>query len=234
MPDPDDLVSPELIEQFDRAAGLAREGRLVESLAAWDVLLGPHPRDGAPRVASGRFLGVARMRRAWVLMDLGRYPEARRVLEEDVMRALLGQFAPDDLFEYFFSYGNTLGELREIEAMDRALSRALAIAAEELRDITRCENAYRNLVDYGCEAGAWEYLLEQCPDAIEFAKNHELARLELRAHFVRCLAFKEMARPAEAREEIQRLLADLSRLGAQDMAPLVQELLGSLGPAGDP
>lgn len=31
MPDPDDLVSPELVAQFKRAAGLARESRLPES-----------------------------------------------------------------------------------------------------------------------------------------------------------------------------------------------------------
>lgn len=233
MPDPDELVSPELVAQFNRAAALARENRLLESLAAWERLLGPQPQSDPPLVASGRFLGVARMRMAWVLMDLGRYPEARRVLEEDVMQAMLGQLGPDDLFEYFFSYGNTLGELREVEAMDHALSRALAIAAEELGDVTRCENAYRNLVDYGCEAGAWEYLLEQCPSAIEFAKNYDLFRLELRARFVLCLALKETAQSGEARAEGQRLLADLARLGAEDMAPLVRELLDSLGSNGD-
>jgi len=41
------------------------------------------------------------------------------------------------------------------------------------------------------------------------------------------------ARPAEARQETQRLLADLPRLGAKEMAPLAQELLNSLGSAGD-
>jgi tetratricopeptide (TPR) repeat protein len=150
---PVELTSPELIEQFNRAAGLARENKYEESLEAWERLLGPRE-EGAPvLVMSGRFLGVAMMRKAWVLMDLQRYREAREVFEDGVMEACLGQLEIDELYEYFFSYGNTLGELGEAEGMQAMLSRALEIATEELGDPVRRRNAMNNLQHFESRLG---------------------------------------------------------------------------------
>ena len=70
------VISPHLIQQFNAAAGLAREGSFEESLKAWDLLIEGDD-SGRPRVATGDFLGQAHMRRAWVLMDLERYQDAK-------------------------------------------------------------------------------------------------------------------------------------------------------------
>lgn len=174
-----DLTSPDMIQAFNTAAGLARDGELERSLHAWNELLEPsQPRTGPTPVLSGEFLGVAQMRRAWVLMDLERYERARECLEADLMQACLGQFPLATLYEYFFSYANTLGQLGEIDAMDDAMSRALGIAAEELGDANRCEQCWRWLVRHAQTAGAWEYLAREMPSLIAFASNAGLRRLE--------------------------------------------------------
>lgn len=164
-------ISPELIAQFNRAAGLARRGRYEDSLAAWNALLEPESRPEELQFVTGHFLGVAHMRRAWVLMDLGRYPEARARLEEPLMQALIGQFEPEDLYEYYYSYGNTLGNLGEIRAMDEALTRALHLAATELGDLSRCLRTWHFLLAHALAARDWAYLLEEAPRAAIFARN---------------------------------------------------------------
>ncbi len=164
-------ISPQLVAQFNRAASLARLGRYEDSLAAWNALLEPDHRPEETRVVSGHFLGVAHMRRAWVLMDLGRYLEARARLEAPLMQALITQLEPGDLFEFYYSYGNVLGNLRDIEAMDVAFTRALNLAANELGDLGRCLRTWHFLVAHALAASAWAYLLEEAPRAMLFGRN---------------------------------------------------------------
>lgn len=164
-------ISPELIEQFNHAAGLARQGRYEASLSAWDALLGPPEQLRETRVVTGHFLGVAHMRRAWVLMDLERYAEAREALDAPLMRALVTQFTPADLFEYHYSLGNVLGNLGAIAPMDQAFTVALHLAATELGDLERCLRTWRFLIRHALAAGAWAYLLEEAPRAMIFGRN---------------------------------------------------------------
>ena len=74
-----EFISPELIERFNKAAQLAREGKYEESLAEWNLLLFPSKEEKRinSRMMSGHFLGIAMMRRAWVLIDLKNYKEAK-------------------------------------------------------------------------------------------------------------------------------------------------------------
>ncbi len=186
-------ISPDLIAQFNRAAGLARLGRYEDALTAWDALLEPAHRPEENRIATGHFLGVAHMRRAWVLMDLGRYAEARARMEEPVMRALITQFEPQDLFEYYYSYGNILGNLGDIEAMDHAFTRALNLAATELGDLPRCLRTWHFLISHALVAGAWAYLLEEAPRALLFGRNMGAQDLVVTAE--RALTAARSARP---------------------------------------
>lgn len=171
------FVSQELIDQFNRAAALARKGRLEDSLEAWNALLEPRERPARAGLVTGHFLGVACMRRAWVLMDLGRYADARARLEEPIMRALLSQLGTEDLYEYYYSYGNTLGNLGDIPAMDEAFTRALGLAAEELGDLGRCLRTWHFLLTHALSASAWDYLLQEAPRAMIFARNTGAAAL---------------------------------------------------------
>ncbi|MHC4841733.1 MAG: hypothetical protein ACYTDT_12420 [Planctomycetota bacterium] len=170
-------ISPHLIRQFNEAAGLSREGNYKESLAAWDTLINGDE-SNLPRIATGDFLGQAHMRRAWVLMDLGRHQDALSELTSDFMQACLGQFSMPVLYEYFFSLANTQGNLVNVEAMDDAFSRAMGIAAEELGDPARVAQCWFNLMTWASEAEAWDYILREVPNAITFAKNVGVDDLE--------------------------------------------------------
>lgn len=225
------LVSPELVEQFNRASGLAREGKFEEALAAWNLLLGPKEEtdyDAPKLVMTGEFLGVAMMRKAWALMDLGRYEEARGVLEDDVMQACLGQFDLETLYEYYFSLGNTLGELGDIDTMDDAFTRALGIAAEELGDIKRCTNAWCNLMEYGARAKAWKYVERESGNAQAFAENTDSEMIRFRAGWFHLVALKELGRSREAREEAEAMQADYLRKGLPVMVAKLQDFMNSL------
>lgn len=193
-----DLTSPELIQRFNRAAGLAREERYEESLAEWTRLLEPDEvevarrrRDGGPTV-SGRFLGLAHMRRAWVLMDLDRHAEARAELESTIVEACLSQLSIAELYEHYFSLANCCGAVGDIDAMDVAFSRALHLAAEELGDVSRCLLCWNNLIEWATRAGAWAYVERECPTALRFADNTRQPRLADRAR--RALAEAQRAR----------------------------------------
>jgi len=181
------LTSPELIDQFNAAAGLAREGRYEASLAVWNALLEPDAEEIArreregPAMMSGRFLGLAHMRRAWAMMDLDRHADARDALESEIMLACLGQLQTEELYEYYFSLGNCHGALGEIAPMDVALSRALHLAAEHLGDPERCVRCWTNLMHWAEAHRAWAYLTRECPSAIQLAENTGQSRLAKRA-----------------------------------------------------
>jgi len=71
------MISKELIEIFNRAAGLAREKKFEESLAEYDKIINPSKdvikkRENQKVAMTGEFLGVAMMRKAWILMDMKR------------------------------------------------------------------------------------------------------------------------------------------------------------------
>ncbi|MEW6515374.1 MAG: hypothetical protein AB1439_00530 [candidate division FCPU426 bacterium] len=172
------LISPELIEMFNQAAKLAREEHYEESLALWEQILDPKKRPGHQAsdermVVTGDFLGQSMLRKAWVLMDLERYPEAREVFASDLMEACLGQFELDILYEYFFSFGNTLGSLGDIEGMDDKLSRAMSIAAEELGDYQKLRQCWLNLLDHAARNRDWKYILRESDVCLKLAQNYK-------------------------------------------------------------
>jgi len=177
---------------------------------------------------SGRFLGIAMLRRAWVLMNLKNYKEARQALEDDVMKACLGQFSLEELYEYFFSYGNTLGELEDIDGMNDAFSRALKIASEELNDLSRCELTWTNLMLFAERAQAWEYLEGESRNAQFFAKNVCSDLLMFKSKWHHIVALKGLNRIEEARREADIMLKALRKIVADDAAIRLQELIDSL------
>jgi hypothetical protein len=225
-----DFISPELIEQFNKAAQLAREGKYEESLAEWNLLLFPSKKEkrNNSKMMSGHFLGIAMMRRAWVLIDLKNYKEAKRAFEDDVMKACLTQFSNNDLYEYFFSYGNTLGELGDINGMDDAFSRAINIAANELGDLSRCEVTWKNLMSYAENSNSWEYLERESNNALTFAQNSNSEVLKFEARWYHILALKGLNLVEKAREEAELMLKDLQKIGADKAVNRLQDLIDSL------
>jgi len=232
------MISKELIEIFNRAAGLAREKKFEESLAEYDKILNPSKdaikkRETEKIVMTGEFLGVAMMRKAWILMDLKRYKEAKEIFEDKVMEACLGQFDMETLYDYFFSYGNTLGDLGDIKGMDEKLSRALVIASEKLSDRERCFNCWSNLLTLGLKFEDWEYLEKESISARTFAENSGDTVLHVKADWHHALALKGLGRTLEAKEEAQVLLTLLKQVGADEAAKDVEEMLKEVGDSTD-
>lgn len=221
-------ISPELIALFNEAADFARSGRFEDSLETWNRLLEPG-RDGnqPTRFISGDFLGQACMRKAWVLMDLGRHAEARRVFEDPVLRGCLGQFSLSVLYEYFFSYGNTLGNLGDIAAMDDALTRAMNIAADELGDPARMHLCWSNLLEWAEGARAWEYLDVETITCIQFASNVGDKLLEIKAKLARALALARLGRKAEALEIVKAVTQMAEAAGQQDRVRQVTQAMNN-------
>src|SRR5271169_2641254 len=149
-------VPSELIDLFNNAAALAREGSHEKALAIWDQVINAREKDGAPR-AVNEFFGQAHMRKAWSLMDLDKAQEAQAIFESEFIQTCLGQFDLKVLFDYYFSYGNTLGALGDISGMDDKFARALNIAADE-RDGYNAQLCWLNLMHYAELHSDWTYL----------------------------------------------------------------------------
>jgi tetratricopeptide (TPR) repeat protein len=236
------MISPELIEIFNKAAHLARDGKYEESLAEYDKILDPSKEridDKERKVAlTGEFLGVTMIRKAWVLMDMKRYKDAKALFEDKVLDACLGQLDLPTLYEYFFSYANALGELGDIKAMDDRFSRALGIAAKELNDKAKCFQCWSNLMTYAFKAQAWEYLELESATAKLFAQNVEDQVLQVKAGWHHIVALMELNRYSEAMEEADVMLVYLRGVGADEAIGDIEEMLadmtkkqGASGPA---
>lgn len=224
------MISKDLIEIFNKAAGLAREKKFEESLAEYDKIIDPSKdaidaRKDNKVVLTGEFLGVAMMRKAWILMDLKRYEEAKKIFEDKLMEACLGQFNMETLYDYFFSYGNTLGDLGDLKGMDDKLSRALGIASEKLGDRERCFTCWSNLLALSLKAEDWEFLEKESLAARTFAENSADTVLRVKADWHHVLAMHGLGKDLEAREEGGVLLTFLTQLGADEAAKDVEELL---------
>ena len=223
-------ISPQLIQRFNEAAGLAREGDLEGSLKAWEHLLNPTEEDkqGPPRTISGDFLGQAYMRKAWVLMDLGRHAEARTVFEEPVMQACLGQFSLPVLYDYFFSYANTLGNLGDVSAMDDAFTRAMNIAADELGDRHRMHLCWSNLLTWAEGAHAWEYIDVETVTCLQYAANVGDQVLAGIAQLSRAMALARLGRKDEARSIVQPMLESARENGLHDLLERTEQIMRAI------
>ena len=232
MPVHKDLTSPELVELFNHAATLARQGDYEASLVAWDRLVGSgrgRDRPAGRRVMTGEFLGVATMRRAWVLMDLGHHEEALLALKEPVMEACLSQLRTEDLYEYHFSLGNTLGTLGRIRKMDRQFTMALNIAAEELGDLERCCRTWSNLMRHAERARAWRYLERESRRAVTFAANTGTRALSFEARFRHAVALHGLGHVKKAREEAEELLVEAGAAGVTAAVARLEEIVAGCG-----
>ncbi len=202
------FISPQLIEQFNRAASLARQGMFEESLVAWERLLNPTQAEKRERhISTGDFLGQAMMRKAWVMMDLRCHKQARAVLEDAVLQACLGQFDTETLCEYWFSYANVLGNLGDLQPMDDAFCRAMHIAADLLGDTSRMHQCWNNLMAWAEEANAWNYLSSEADGCLVYCRNVDDRVLHGIARLYKGMALARMGLAAEARALVQPVLA---------------------------
>jgi tetratricopeptide (TPR) repeat protein len=216
------MISQQFIDVFNQAADLARAGQPAQALAMYNRLSEGRVSGGdSDRVVTGEFLGVVELRRAYCLMDLERFSEARRVFESEHMQAFLTQFDYDNLYEYFFSYGNVLGNLGDVDQMDEMLSRALGIAAEHLGDLRKCESCWYYIMYWGKSAGKWQYLEEQCVGAHMFGRDNGSVFLQTKALEFGCHAYRGLGKVQKARQGAGVVLERLR--GSKEKAETIAE-----------
>lgn len=221
------LVSESLVDLFNQAAALAREGNHADALELWNAIIAPKEKPHPSIVATIDFLGQTHLRRAWSLTDLGRFTEAKAVFESEFMRSALGQFDLRVLFDYFFSYANVLGELGEIKRMDDKFSRALNIAADR-GDAFNAQLCWLNLMHYAELHNDWEYLEREARSCIRFADNSDLPKLGLAAGLKRSAALVKLNLLDKAGQQARRVVKLSEQLEDADAGAAAQAFLKEL------
>lgn len=192
-------VSRTFVERFNEAAGLARQGRYEDALEAYDNIHAPFEDYHEERVMTGEFMGMIEIRKAYCLMDLGRYDEARTIFESKLVKAAIGQFNKATLYDYLFSYGNTLGYLGAIKKMDTIMRKALVIALGELDDLKKLETVWYWIMYWAKKHEQWSYLEEQCINAHKTGIRNKSIVLQVRAGEFGCYAYRGLGKVDKAK-----------------------------------
>jgi hypothetical protein len=212
------MKSEQFIEMFNEAADLARAGKQKKAFEIYEAVSQSKTGTANKDLTSSEFFGVVELRKAFCLMDLDRYPEARRILESEKMKAFLNKFEDEYMYEYFFCYGNTLGNLKETVLMEDCLSRALAIAAEQLGDMEKCETCWYFILYWGKQHKKWDFLEKQCVAAHMFGSDNGSVYLQIKALEFGCFAYNGLGKKDKARKAAEVVLERLRATGSKDSA----------------
>ena len=204
---PDDplnpFIHPTFIQRFNRAVNLVNEGNAEAALKQYQHVFDPleesQTQNAFKGFVTGKFLATVELRKAYCLMDLGRYTEARAIFEQ-LDEGFASQLDSEGLYSFYFSYGNTLGNLGFIEEMDRRLSRAMDLAAETLKDTEKCESVWYWRLHWGKQHKAWQYLEAQCVAANMFGVANNNMHMQILALEFRCYVHREWNRIEQARQ----------------------------------
>lgn len=201
----DDSTAEILLNRFVEAANLASSGQSAAALEKYQSIFTAENEEPIKGVVSGEFVATVELRKAYCLMDLGRYQEAKAIFEE-LDEFLAGQLDTDDLYYFYLSYGNTLGNLELLEKMQDRIARAMNIATEELQDLDKFRNAWYWLLYWEKSYQAWESLDEHCIDADVFGVQNNDLQLRAIAFTFRCYAHRGLGRIEAARQGAETIL----------------------------
>ena len=210
------MTSEQYIEMFNEAADLARSGKQKNALEIYEKISKTKAGIANKDLTSGDFFGVVELRKAFCLMDIDRYVEARKVLESEKMQGFLSKFEHETMFEYFFCCGNTLGNLGETHLMEDCLSRALAVAAEHLGDLQKCENCWYFIMYWAKQHMKWEFLEQQCVAAHMFGTDNDSIYLQQKALEFGCFAYNGLGKTDKARKAAEVVLERLRASGSKE------------------
>ena len=212
------MTSEQFIEMFNQAADLARAGKQKKAFEIYETVSQTKAGIANKDLTAGDFFGVVELRKAFCLMDLDRYAEARRILESEKMQGFLTKFEHETMYEYFFCYGNTLGNLNETTLMEDCLSRALAVAAEQLGDVEKSENCWYFIMYWGKQHKKWDFLEKQCVAAHMFGTDNDSVYLQLKALEFGCFAYNGLGKTDKARMAAEVVLERLRASGGKESA----------------
>lgn len=223
-------VSKTFLERFNAAASLAREGKYEAALKAYAQIHAPFADRGEARVMTSGFLGLIELGKAYCYIKMRKMERARELFESKVMRTAHTQLARKTLYEYYFLYGNTLGNLGMIMEMDDVLKKALQVALHDLGDSTLCAQAWYWLLYWGKHHKEWVFLEDQCHAARAFGVKHGDREVQEKAQEFICYAYRGLGKIEKARRCAEEVIRK-KRMESESSPGAVKEwktFLGSL------
>lgn len=199
-------VSKTFIERFDKAAALAREGKPEEALKAYEHIHAPFEDYNEARVMTGEFMGMIEVRKAYCLMDLKRYEDARVIFSSKLVHAALGQFNHAALYDYYYSYSNTLGILGQIKEMNKMMKKAIRVAMQDLGDVKLCEDAWYWVLHWLRKEEDWYNLEGECMEAHAFGVRNKSVKLQVWAGEFSCYAYRGLNKIDKARKSVTMII----------------------------
>ena len=199
-------VSATFVERFDTAAALARDGQFDDALKAYARIHAPFKDRTEVRVMTSEFLGMIELGKAYCLIKLERMQEAKDLFESRTMETAHTQLPKKTQYEYHFLYGNTLGNLGMIVAMDTVMKRALQVALDDLEDMTLCARTWHWILYWAKRHRDWVYLEEQCYAARAFSMKHNDPVIQEEALEFSCHAYRGLGKIEKARRCAQNVL----------------------------
>jgi hypothetical protein len=154
--DLDGYVAPVLIERFNKAAGLAGDGKYDDAVVVYQEMLNPGL-DREDWVASTNFFGQVYMRFAWVYMDMLEWQQAKSVLNYGPVLDAISAFDLPTQASYHYCLANVLGNLGECDAMDATMRRSMKIQSY-LKNQDEIFNCFKCLFDRAKEKGWTTYI----------------------------------------------------------------------------
>jgi tetratricopeptide (TPR) repeat protein len=166
-------VDPGLVKDFNRAAKLGRDGAHAASAALYEDVVRRAARRRA--TASPAFVATARTRRAFCLMDLERYEDARTELQ--AASKLEQHLSLDGRYELLFALGNTLGALGHVDQAFTTLVSAIR-TAEDMNDYTeRPARCWGRILAIGVDRKAWSFVEDKAKIALDNARLRPMPEL---------------------------------------------------------
>lgn len=163
-----------LLNRFTEAVNLANNGKPGEALEKYQNIFTDEEGKKIQGGITGEFIATVELRKAYCLMDLQKYQEAKEIFAE-LDKFLAGQLETIALYDFYFSYGNTLGNLGLLGEMEDRMARAMNIATEYLQDNDKFRNIWYWVLHWESLHQAWDSLREHCDSAYNFGlQNNDL------------------------------------------------------------
>lgn len=212
------MITGTFQNRFNSAAQLFTEGRIQESLEAYQSIFTPEG-DGPSAVEietpSEAFCLEIRMRIAFCFVELGSHSDARCELESQSTRDLLTYAGPSQLEAYFFAYGNILAKTGNYELADKVLAQAQEIAFKELEDASTVDRICRFRLHWANHYGEWTTLLNLAQEFRALAQQQGLVGLMHWSSEAVCFALRGLHQYAEAKQGAEQICRRLQNNGAR-------------------
>ena len=200
-------ISPTFLARFRQAAALGAAGAHEDALKAYSAILAPFTDPHEPREVTAEFLATVELRKIYCLVALQRYEDAKALCEDQQMReTYVGQLETEGIYAYYFCYANILGALGQLPAMNQAMSAAIELALEPLKDLAKGEQAWKYRLQWEKTHQRWQDLLEQSKAAHQFGVTNSSIALQLLAGEATFHALRGLGRNEEAKRGAEKIL----------------------------